>query len=92
MEQVQVEVIKTAAAALVGYAWQWTRAPQKFPNWVGYLVFAAVVFVATLWAVPDVSKQDWRLTALVGWNLFSAARGNASMSRDVKAAPATNAL
>lgn len=87
--------VEGVAALVVGYVWQWCRAPKKFPNWASYTLFgcvAAIVWYVVTPNADELVRSNWR-SAVGAILLFGAAsRGIASVSSEVKAAPKTDSL
>lgn len=91
--------IKNAVQFVLGFAWQWTRAPKHVPNWFSYAVFLVITVFCWVWmtrtAVSDF-QTDWRgalAYAVLGIvDMYTACRGAASMAKDSKAAPAANTI
>lgn len=83
------------AQGVLGYIWQWTRAPKKIPNGVSYAIFGVAAAVAYVYATPtfgDTFQGNWR-TAIAGLVSFvMSARGFASGSSDAGLAAKTNTL
>jgi len=83
------------ADAVLGYAWQWFRAPKKIPNWVSTVVMCVALAVVYVWVTPDAFKNfaaDWRgaLAGMVGFGLGS--RGFARVSSTSGIAPKSDSL
>lgn len=95
MEVTLNPVIAMVGAGVLGWMWQWVRAPKKIPNWVGYAVFSATAVGLVFWAVPDFEElivQNWRSALITAVLVLQSIRGSAAAAKDAKAAPPTNSL
>ena len=81
------EAIKAAAIIVLGFVWQHTRANDKFPNALGWGVFAVACVGAWLWSTPGWYAGDWRATLLGLYMFVMAARGQAAGWKDARLAP-----
>ena len=91
MDQFAVEGGKVVAVSLLGYAWQWCRAPKRLHNTITWIAFAGFVSAVYMWLTPGWIV-DWRASILGAYLLVQAARGSAATAKDTNTAPAANTL
>lgn len=83
--------VAAAAVTVLGFAWQWCRAPKHINNawsWGGFIALACLLYI---WATPAFA-HDWRISLLGAYMMVQSARGSAATFKDLGAAPATNSL